>query len=116
MFNQNLLIMKKQKFNPNEFTKFIQNRMNEVKLYKFDLIYDMHTIMSYFKTCRSVTNEPEKKIFHLMIREAGADMIDLNSNAYEILWHRNDKVWELVFCWNFEYFDDESFVEITKIK
>lgn len=100
-----------------QFAVFISDLIKDIKVYNFDVFYDIAKIVNEYKSkCGYNDNIPNKDSYFIFYRETGFDMININSDLYEIMYANNSFCYRLDFCFNCDYFRNESFVKIYKIK
>ena len=96
-----------------QFAKFIAGQILEISQYNFDVFYDIAKIVNEAKTvitCKESMEKPVKKEYHLMIRPTGCDLVIPGDDCYNIYVDRSTKIFKIEFCFNAEYFSNESFV------
>ena len=104
-----------KKLNQDELSKFIANELLKIGNYNFDLFYDIDKIVERFNASRGIHEAPMKETFYLMLRDTGSDLIDSNDENYSIYKLRSSTIYKLIFCWNYGYFYNECFCEVTKL-
>jgi hypothetical protein len=98
-----------------QFSKFIAEQITSMNIYSFDLFYDIRKIMNELFLYQAESNNPIKGTYHLMIRASGSDLIKPDDPNYKTYIRRNDKIYELTFCWNEAYFSKECFCTVNEI-
>ena len=92
-----------------EFAKFIASELLSIKNYNFDLFYDIRKIVDNLQTNRDSHEKPIYETLHLILRDTGCNLVRPNDENYTIYKARSTKIYELVFCYNEDYFSNEHF-------
>lgn len=114
--------MKNQKLDKDQFSKFIAELILSTKNHSFDVFYDIkrivlreYEVMHELSKTRDY-NKPQVETFILMNRDCGFDLVKPNDELYETYKQRNDKIYELKFCWNNNYLGFEvPYCEVKEI-
>ena len=102
-----------EKLSKEEFVQFYMDRLNEMKIYRFDTFYDIGLIMSKSHGQGNSENL-ETTDFTWYFRETGSD-IGFNGINEDLL-ERNKKVYSITITWNSDYFRGVYFATIKQIK
>jgi hypothetical protein len=108
--------MKTLKYSQDGLAKFIFRQALKIKKYNFDAFYDISKIVTLLQENRSNSEIKKKQTLYLMLRSTGCDLIDPFSPYYLNYEKNSNEIFELVFCWNCDYFSNEYFCTIKRIK
>ena len=93
-----------------QFAKFIAGQILEISQHNFDVFYDIAKIVDLMYEQQTNAESPIKQEFHLMVRASGCDLVRPDDSCYDIYVNRSTKIFKIEFCFNAEYFSNESFV------
>jgi len=97
-----------------EFAQEMCKVGTKIKMYNFDIFYDIKTIMELDKENRSLSEHPKTDKFHYFIRETGTWLLKDGDDFNKELFTREFKeYYTLEFCWNTDYIRGTSYCKIT---
>lgn len=100
-----------------QFAIFISDLIKDIKVHNFDAFYDIVKIVNEYKAkCGYNEGTPNRDTYFIFYRETGFDMLKINSELYEIMYANNNFCYQIDFCFNCDYFRNESFAKLYKIK
>ena len=109
--------MENKHFTKDEFAIFMADIIKGIGRYNFDVLLDIGTIIKQKEFRRgSVIDMPVCDRYYLCYRDTGCDLIDILNEYRDTYFNNNSFVYELTFCWNYEYMTNIPFVSITTIK
>lgn len=115
----------RQTLNKDQFAKWFMTTATEsIRMYLFDSMYDIRHIMesnnialnTHHKDTGSRTNEPIYNILYWFNRETGSDICNSDEDIYKTYLNNNTNAFKMTFCVNADYFSNESYCTIEKIK
>jgi hypothetical protein len=118
----------KTTLNKDQFAKWFMNHASQtIEMYLFDTFYDMNTIMEVNKTCIDKarienkntfpTNEPIYNTLFWFNRKTGSDILrNDQEDIYKTMLENNANCYQLKFCLNADYFTDQEYCTVIKIK
>jgi len=105
--------MEKLKMTKDEFAVFMANViLKDVKMYQFDAFYDIAKIVRLLQEKRGNSKDAQIDELHLMTRDTGCDLVNIDSEIYETYKRNNRNIYKLRFCWNEDYMSNETFCTI----
>ncbi len=112
-----------KQYNKDKFSKFIFNQWKkEVKFYNFDIMYDIKNILDtnqkILLECNFETQKPIYVTKFWFLRETGTHICDFaeNNSTIKLLKDNNKVMYKLTFCINSDYFSNQEYCTIEKIK
>lgn len=114
--NKPILIMETQKLTTDQFAIFMADVIKSVKFYNFDAFYDIAKIVKLKSEKQKDSVNPQKESFFLFSRDTGIDLIDVDNENLDLYIQNNLHQYLIEFCFNSDYFRDESFATIETIK
>ena len=114
--------METTKLGKDEFAKWFYNQaIINIEMYMFDTFYDIEFIMESNKNCIKVevggsypTDKPIYNTLFWMHRKTGSYIVREGEESNYM--KHNTTVYKLTFCINSDYFRDEEYVTIERIK
>lgn len=111
-----------------QFAKwFMDQATKNIELYLFDTFYDINTIMEdnrkFIDKARAENNntfptqEPVYNTLFWFNRKTGSDILrNDQEDIYKTMLENNTNCYQMTFCLNADYFTDQEYCTVTKIK
>jgi hypothetical protein len=108
--------MKTRNLDLDQLAKFVARKCLKVQRYNFDLFYDIKKIVDLKNNDLHGSEIPSITELHLFLRPFGSWLTSPDTENYQMYFDSNEQVYKLVFCWNCNYFINQSFCKITRLK
>lgn len=108
--------METQKMTTDQFAIFMADVIKSVKMYNFDAFYDIAKIVKIKSEKQKDSVIPQRESFYLFSRDTGIDLIDIENGNLDHYIRNNVHQYLIEFCFNCDYFRDETFATIVTIK
>ena len=113
-------------FNKDGFAKWIFEQNSKLRMYNFDMFYDIRAILNLEQSAilkaKSENNnnyypcdKPVTSCLYLFIRDTGT-WISEEHELSPIYMRESKWAYKLTFCWNYSYMRDESFCTMEIVK